>query len=425
MLKTTVFKQKQDRDRLISLPYIERDKGKDAQKWMSSGLIKVILGPRRAGKSVFALMLLKAHNFAYFNFDDESVPGEEKIDLDELLSELKQVYGDTKYILFDEIQNLPNWELFVNRLHRSGYNLVLTGSNASLLSKELATHLTGRHIPIEILPFDFKEFLRAKKFDADSEYGSSPQKRGKLLRLMEEYLLHGGFPEVVVSNLDHKDYLEVLFDSLLFKDVVKRHRVKFSAQIGNLGSYLINNFANLYSLRKLQDVLNLKSVTTTEKYTKYLEEAYLIFSLLRYSAKSVQRIKSPKKVYVVDNGFVSAKAIQHSPDKGKLMENLVFTELVKRGNEPNRELFYYKTRNDREVDFVVKEGAEVTELIQVCYEVKNPDVEEREAKALVEAGSELKTKKLTVLTWDEKRDMEKDGMTIRFKPLLEWLLEKT
>ena len=164
----------------MSLPYVERTQEIRAQKWMSSDLIKVILGPRRAGKSVFALMLLKDQSFAYFNFDDESLPGEEKIDLDELLSELKQVYGDTKYIFFDEIQNLPNWELFVNRLHRSGYNLVLTGSNASLLSKELATHLTGRHIPIEILPFSFQEFLKAKSYELDADKLALPDEKAKL-----------------------------------------------------------------------------------------------------------------------------------------------------------------------------------------------------------------------------------------------------
>jgi len=142
MLKATVSKQKQDKERLLSLPYIERTKEKDTRKWLSSDLIKVILGPRRAGKSVFALMLLKDQSFAYFNFDDESLPGEKKIDLDELMTELKLAYGDTKYILFDEIQNLPNWELFVNRLHRAGYNLVLTGSNAS--SFQRAGHASYR-----------------------------------------------------------------------------------------------------------------------------------------------------------------------------------------------------------------------------------------------------------------------------------------
>ena len=216
-----------------------------------------------------------------------------------------------------------------------------------------------------------------------------------------------------------------IFDALVFKDVVKRHRVKFSTQVANLGGHLINNFANLYTVRKILEILNLKSASTIEKYIKYLEEAYVIFSLLRYSHKSVQRIKSPRKVYAVDNGFITAKAVQHSPDKGKLMENLVFTELVKRGVKPNRDLFYYKTRNDREVDFVVKNGVEVTELVQVCYESISSDVEQRETKALVEASDELKVKKLTVLTWDEKRTVKKDNVTIEFRPLWEWLLEPT
>ena len=406
------------------LQYVERTKGSYGKKWLESNLIKVVLGPRRAGKSVFSLMLLKDRPFMYFNFDDEVLASTGGIATDELMKELHAAYGNNKVALFDEIQNLPNWELFVNRLHREGYNLVLTGSNARLLSKELATALTGRHIPIEILPFDFKEFLRAKNFQIDPpQYAALPQKHGELLKLMDDYLVYGGFPEVVVSNLDSKDYLGVLFDSLLFKDVVKRHKVKFSSQIGNLGSYLINNFASLYTLRKLQDVLNLKSVATTEKYTEYLEEAYLIFSLLRYSPKSVQRIKSPKKVYAVDNGFVGAKAIQHSPDKGKLIENLVFVEFVKRGLKPNDDLFYYKTRNDREIDFVVKQGTEIVELVQVCYGALNKEVEQRETKALLEASEELRAKKLTILTWDERRAVERSNIVVQIKPLWEWLLE--
>jgi len=221
------------------------------------------------------------------------------------------------------------------------------------------------------------------------------------------------------------DYLDVLFDALLFKDVVKRHRVKFSTQIGNLGAHLLNNFANLYTVRKLLEILNLKSATTTEKYINYLEEAYLLFSLLRYSPKSRERIKSPRKVYAVDNGFVTAKAIQHSPDKGRLMENMVFIELVKRGIKPNKDLFYYKTRNNREVDFVVKKGTDVSELIQVCYGTLTSDVEQREIKALFEAGGELKVTTLTVLTWDESREVKQDSLVVRFMPLWKWLLKKT
>ena len=181
MLKSTVLKQKPEKERLLSLPYIERTKKKEANKWLDSDLIKVVLGPRRAGKSVFSLMLLKERPFAYFNFDDESLPGEEKFDLDELMSELRQAYGNTKYILFDEIQNLPKWELFVSRLHREGYNLVLTGSNAKLLSKELATALTGRHIPIQILPFDFNEILRAKGYKFSPDKLLVPEEKAKYI----------------------------------------------------------------------------------------------------------------------------------------------------------------------------------------------------------------------------------------------------
>ena len=425
MLKDIILSQKKQKEQLLALSYIDRTKKPFAQKWLDSNLIKVILGPRRSGKSVFSLMLLKDRPFMYFNFDDEVLSSAGGVVTNELMRELHAAYGRIKTVLFDEIQNLPNWELFVNRLHREGYNLILTGSNAHLLSKELATHLTGRHMPIEILPFDFSEFLRAKNFQIDPEYASLPAQQGALLNLMDEYLINGGFPEVAVSNLDPKDYLEVLFDALLFKDVVKRHKVKFATQIGNLGSHLLNNFANLYTVRKLVEILNLKSVTTTEKYINYLEEAYLLFSLLRYSPKSIERIKSPRKVYAVDNGFVTAKAIQHSPDKGKLMENLVFTELVKRGMKPNRELFYYKTRNNREVDFVIKKGNEVSELVQVCYQALTSNIEQREVKALVEAGKELNVSKLSVLTWNEKRVVRKDNLDIQFRPLWEWLLEET
>ena len=408
----------------MSLPYIERAKLEQGKKWVFSDFIKVVLGPRRAGKSVFSLMLLKDREFVYFNFDDPALVGE-KLDLYELMDELRLVYGDTKYVLFDEIQNLPGWELFANRLHRQGYNIVLTGSNANLLSMELATHLTGRHFPIEILPFDFNEFLKAKNFVVDGNAEPLSEKRNELLKLMDEYLTNGGFPEVVIKNQHPLGYLDVLFDAVLFKDVVKRHRVRFSTLIDQLGSYLISNISNQYSARRLANVLNFKSDVTLERYLNYLSEAYVIFSLSRYSARAGVRFKSPKKIYVVDNGFVSAKAIQHSPDKGKLMENLVFTELVKRGVKPNWELFYYKTRNDREVDFVLKKGTEVTELVQVCYEAINSDVEQRETKALLEASGELKVEKLTVLTWDEKREIKKDGKIIQLIPLWEWLLEET
>lgn len=390
-----------------------------AKKWLDSDLIKVILGPRRAGKSVFSLMLLKDWPFAYFNFDDEAISGQGTFNYDELMRELHFAYGDFKYILFDEIQNLPKWELFVNRLHREGYNLILTGSNARLLSRELATALTGRHIPIEIMPFDFKEFLRAKQYEVSPDKLALPAEAGQLLNLLRQYLTNGGYPEVIVKNLDPNGYLDVLFDSLLFKDVIRRHKVRYPEQLNNLGLYLINNISNQYSLRKLANILGFKSGVTLDKYITYLTEAYMIFSLCRYSPKAGERLKSPKKVYVVDNGFVSAKATQHSPDTGKLLENMVFMELVKSGLRSNHDLFYYKTKHNREVDFIIKKGLVVDELIQVSYDISNPEVERREIKALIDAGRELGVKKLTILTWNEKKEVKTGDFVISFVPAYE------
>ena len=415
LIKEVIAKQSQEKESLSRLKYVDRTKAVKGSELMSSPLIKVVLGPRRAGKSVFSLMLLKGKSFLYFNFDDPVLVGE-KLDLYELVDELHKFYGETKFVLFDEIQNLKGWELFANRLHRQGYNLILTGSNANLLSVELATHLTGRHLPIEILPFDFQEFLKAKNF-------SNLDQKPELLKLLEQYMTFGGFPEVVTKNQHPRGYLDVLFDSLLFKDVVKRHKVRFSEQIDQLGSYLINNVSNQYSFRKIANILKFKSDVTLERYLKYLEEAYIIFSLSGFSAKAGERLRSPKKIYTVDNGFVASKAVQHSSDNGKLMENLVFTEFVKRGFEPNRELFYYKTRNGREVDFAIMNGHEISKLIQVCYDVRSSDVEQREVKSLIEAGDELKVDNLTVLTWDDEREVEKNGKIVKFKPLWKWLLE--
>ena len=424
MLKELVLKQKSERDRLLSMSYVERDKKMEARKWLHSDLIKVVLGPRRAGKSVFCLTLLQDQPFLYFNFDDEGLPGNEHLHHDELMKELHVAYGETKNIFFDEIQNVPKWEFFVNRLHREGYNIVLSGSNANLLSRELATALTGRHIPIEILPFNFNEFLRAKKFVYSPDSLALPEEKAQLLSYLEQYLLNGGFPEVVVKDLDAKGYLGVLYDSLLFKDVVRRHRVRYAEEISDLGSYVMSNAAHLYSIRRLARVLHFRSNTTLEKYLRYLIEAYLLFSLGRYSHKAGERLKSPRKMYAVDTGFTLAKAVQHSPDTGKLLENLVFIELVKHGYHPNHDIFYYRTKNNREVDFMLKKGVDTAELIQVAYQTNDDVALAREIKALREASEELKTEALMLITWDDEKQIKKDGKTVQCVPIWKWLLRE-
>lgn len=422
MIKDIILQHRAEKDKFLSKEYISREKLNFARKFLASDLIKVIIGPRRAGKSVFSFLLLKDKEFAYLNFDDENLL---KIkDYDEIIKAIFAVYPKQEYILFDEIQNLPQWELFVNKLQRRGYNLILTGSNARLLSQELGTALTGRYIPIQIFPFSFREFLAAKKFTLKEESLNIPEVKGRVLGLLDEYLKNGGFPEVVVKDLEAKTYLETLFDAILFKDVVKRYKVRFSQKISDLALYLASNFTSEFSFNKLKNVLDFRSIATLQNYLKYLEEAYLFFSLNRFSFKAKEQIKTQKKIYLVDNGFIAAKSFQFSPNLGKLMENLVFGEILRRGNEPNKDVFFYKTKNNKEIDFVLVKGIKVVQLIQVCYQTDQSEIRQRETKALIEAGKELNCHEFLIITWDEEEEQEIQGERVGFLPLWKWLLEE-
>ena len=419
MIKEVVIRQKKEMETLLARPYVPRSRTEYAEKFAGGELIKVVTGPRRAGKSIFSLHFLKKSAPAYANFDDERLI--KLRDYDELLKELHACYGSKKQLLFDEIQNLPGWELFINRLQRQGYNITLTGSNARLLSGELATSLTGRHVPIEILPFSFREILAAEKIEEPGK-NPSPETKGQILGLLERYLINGGFPEVAVKKLEPKGYLDTLMDSLILKDIVKRYSVRLSSQIYDLHGYLLNNFAAECSYRRLAGRLGFKSVTTLEKYIGYLEEAYLVYVLQRYSNKAAERVGTPKKIYLVDNGYIEAAGVQFSPDRGRLMENLIFGELLKAGRRPNSDLFYYKTRNGREVDFITRKGRAVDSLIQAAYDLDAPGTKEREVKALIEAGGELRCDNLSVITWDHEEVLKVSGGKIHFIPLWKWLV---
>ncbi len=419
MIKETILEQKTRKDALLKESYIPRYQTAELEKMLDNNLIKVILGPRRAGKSFFAIHIFKPQEVAYINFDDENLL---KVgNYDEIIQSTLEVYGQTKYLLLDEIQNVPKWELLVNRLHRNGYNILITGSNSKLLSKEFATHLTGRHLPLELLPFSFQEFLTYKHFTENTKEIMTTEKKAELLGYVDSFMKNGGFPELVIHELKPETYLTPFIESLLFKDVIKRYKLRKADHVYNLETYLINNIAKEFTYERLANNLGITSWATVVKYMAYLEEAYLLVILSRYSHKTAQRLKSPKKVYMIDNGLITSTAVQISKDNGRLMENLVFTELLKKGLRPNLELFYYKTRNDKEIDFVIKKGASVKELIQVVYDISNIDVSEREIKALVEAQEELHAEKLIILTWDEKKQVNLHNTVIEFVPLWEWL----
>ncbi len=420
MIKNAIIQQKLEKEKFLSRSYIPREKLGDFKTKLSSGLIKVITGPRRAGKSVFAFLLLKDEDFAYVNFDDEVLLKPDNYDA--IFTALLEVYPKSKYFLFDEIQNLDKWEVFVNKLHRRGYNIVLTGSNARLLSSELSTALTGRYSAVEILPFSFREFLFARNYPPE-QAAASPEAKAGLLSLLEEYLRQGGYPEVVVNNLEAKPYLQTLFDALLLKDVVKRFRVRYAAQIYDLAQYLMAHFASEFSYTRLRNSLGLRSTATVEKYLNYLEEAYLLYSLNRFSPKFKQQLKAPKKAYFIDTGFLTAKAFQVSPNSGRLMENAVFTELIRRGYLPNDGLFYYKTRNNKEVDFILRAGTKIEGLMQVCMDIDSEGARKREYSALIEAGGELNCNLLTVLSWDTEAQEPVKGGKINILPFWKWLLQ--
>ena len=398
-MKTTILNQRAERDELLSRPYQKRHTKYDADELLQNPLIKLITGPRRVGKSVFALLMLQGKNFAYLNFDDNQLL--EKWDEELAMSALDDVYPNYDFMLLDEIQNLPDWDLWVSKLYRRGKNLIITGSNAKMLSSEMATVLTGRYLQIEMLPFSLDETMRWKNISSNRE-----EQTAQAIVLADDYMRNGGYPETIPARSITKSYLSTLFDSILLKDVAQRHKVRNTTDLYNLATYLLSNFCNPISANELAGELGMSSVATTKKFCDYLNEPYLFFYLPRFNNKLKLMNKAPKKVYVVDNGFVQSTAFNLSENLGRLLENQVFVELLRRGYIPGQTLFYYRTRNDKEIDFVTRKGAKVEQLIQVCYDMSSEKTRKRELDALAEAAEELHCDNLLVITNSQEEKIE-------------------
>ena len=398
-MKTTILNQRAERDELLSRPYQQRHTKYDADELLQNPLIKLITGPRRVGKSVFALLMLQGKNFAYLNFDDNQLL--EKWEEDLAMSALDDVYPNYDFMLLDEIQNLPDWDLWVSKLYRRGKNLIITGSNAKMLSSEMATVLTGRYLQIEMLPFSLEETMSWKNISTDRA-----EQAAQAIMLADDYMRNGGYPETIPSRSITKSYLSTLFDSILLKDVAQRHKVRNTTDLYNLATYLLSNFCNPISANELAGELGMSSVATTKKFCDYLNEPYLFFYLPRFNNKLKLMNKAPKKVYVVDNGFVQSTAFNLSENLGRLLENQVFVELLRRGYIPGQTLFYYRTRNDKEVDFVTRKGAKVEQLIQVCYDMTSEKTRKRELDALAEAAEELHCDNLLIITNSQEEKIE-------------------
>jgi len=414
IIRDIIELQKREIDSILKERYIERV---EPNINLGNSLIKVIIGPRRAGKSFFSIYTLSKNNkFGYINFDDEKLTRVE--DYNALISAVNSVYGSPKILFFDEIQNLPRWELFINRLQRQGHTLVVTGSNSHLLSKELATHLTGRHFQIIVFPFSFKEYLAFEKRNLTTS---------EIKEKLNDYLIFGGYPEPLIKKINYKEYLSTLLNSILFKDIVKRYKIRFAQAISDLSEQLLSNVAQEYSYNSLSKITKIKSTHTVEKYIKYLEESFVFFSVKRFSYKIKEQISSIKKIYCVDNGFIHARAFNSSQNIGRLYENVVAIELKKQELNNKINFYYWKNQQQEEVDFVVKEGIKIKQLIQVCYNLGGMETKNREVRSLLKAGDELKCKNLLVINSDKEGEEEIEWFGIKAKvkfiPLWKWLLQ--
>ena len=411
-MKTIILNQRKERDELLSRPYLTRRNSQDADMLLGSHLIKLITGPRRVGKSTQALLMLRNKNFAYLNFDSQALL--DAWDANLVMRMLDDVYPGYEYILLDEVQNLDAWDLWVSELYRLGKNLVITGSNAKMLSSEMATVLTGKYLQVEMLPFSLEEFFDWNKIDLKA---LKPEQQTDASVLTDDYMRNGGYPEVVASRQLTRSYLDTLFDSIVWKDVSKRHNVRNITDLNNLAMYLVSNFCNPVTANDLTEELGFSSVNTTKKFMDYLHEPYLFYYLPRYNNKLKLMKKAPRKVYVVDNGFVAAKAFTLSENMGRLLENQVFIELIRRGYDTDKTMFYYRSRNDKEVDFVLRKGPHIERLVQVCYDMNSPKTEKREVDSLVECAGELKCDHLVIVTNNDERIIEKDGYKIDVIPI--------
>ncbi len=418
LIKQILLEQKGEVADLFKERIVERECGQSTKKMFGADLVKVIMGVRRCGKSVLAHQSLRSQEYGYINFDDERLIGATKEDLNNFLEVLQEIHPGFKYLLLDEAQNIEGWELFVNRLKRRRYIITVTGSNAKLLSKELATHLTGRHFTIELYPFSFKEFLSYRDISIDEKDFYATEKRALINRSLDEYLTMGGFPEVLHLEA-WSQYLRELFDKIITRDVVLRYNIKYVKALKEAALYVISNFGARLTYNKLKNIFEMKSVHTVKNYLNYLEETYLVFQLEPFSFKIKEQVKQPRKVYCIDTGLISALIPKTTIDHGRIMENAVFLELKRRG----KEVFYYSDPSF-EVDFLVKEGKKIAQLIQVCRSLNDGETKKREIKALLRVGRSLQCRRLLVVTSDQEGEEKAGGEKIQILPLWKWLLEK-
>ena len=411
----------------------EEIKSYKPQKWVSrkeeslfefdTKMAQVVIGVRRSGKSTIChkVLLERGIRYGYVNLDDDRLADMKTEDLNTVLSCVYQLYGtDIPYLVLDEIQDVDGWYLFVNRLLRTDLHIFVTGSNAKLLSGELATHLTGRYNEIHLYPFSFLEYCVFHQIDTK---GITTKNDANRKRAFVDYIHDGGFPEM--QGLRNKRaYVQSLIEAILRKDIQKRFKIRNIEALRKLAHHLINNACHEVNYDELSDLLVITD-KTAKKYVDYLCQAFLIQLLTRHSFKSKERIRN-QKAYVVDTGLQGNRDNTLAPENlGWRLENVVYIELLRRCAYDFYDVYYYKTNpRTKEVDFVVCDKNKAIDLIQVAYEIDSPRAYDRETSSLVKASDALSCDKLTIIAFSQTRDVEINGKTIHIISALEWLLNK-
>lgn len=400
--------------------YVQREAEKKFNTFAKGKDIVVFTGVRRCGKSVLLQQARKSNTEIdyYFNFEDERLVDFTVEDFHLLQEIFIELYGVQKTYYFDEIQNIEGWEKFVRRLYNNGNKIYITGSNATLFSEELGTRLTGRYISFSVYPYSFYEFALFHSKSLVTNKDLSTTQVGQIKKIFNEYFMQGGFPEFVKYHLT--EYLHSLYESIIYRDIVARYKISNAKTLRELVFYLASNCSKEVTYGSLRKLLGLGSATTVSDYCGYLENSYLCFLVNRYDESVKAQMLSPKKVYFIDHKLARTVGFNFSEDKGRVLENIIFIELKRRGYK----VYYHK--GNKECDFLIRKDGKILGLIQVCSSLSDAKTKQREIDGLMEAMARYSIKQGFILTEREEEnlniDQEGQAHKIVIMPIWKWLL---